>query len=209
MSYCIEKTHSLFQVKNDLKQILLEDENVILDTQKNCIELAVRPYRHSLVSKFIRMSYPIVSSKDGNIVFQGQMCRFFLRKDEALDATASAFELGKNFKINNFDEKKKAISTREILVSEGRVGILDLDNTSMYVKCSILPGRIEIELALNSKFEQSLSTTVDILEGEWLSISSVFEDLSNKSKSMSASDGLKIEKKDGEKKVNFSISVKK
>lgn len=209
MSFCIEKTHSLFKIKNDLQQILLTDEGVILDTQKNCIELAVRPYRHSLVSKFIRMSYPVVSSKDGNIVFQGQMCRFFLRKDESLESSGSGFELDRNFKINNFDEKKKAILTREILVSEGRVGILDLDNSSLYVKCSILPGKIEIELSLNSMFDQTLSTTVDLIEGEWLSISSVYEDLSNKSKKVSLADGLKVEKKDGEKKINFSISVKK
>lgn len=209
MSFCIEKTHSLFSVKNDLKQILLEDEGVILDTQTNCIEIAARPYRQGLVSKFIRMSYPIVSSKDGNIVYQGQMCHFYLRKDELSSEKENSLKIANRFRYENFDSSKKAIQTRQIVVSEGRVGLLELDGTSMYVKCSIFADRIEVELSLNSKFDQSLSTTVIVKEDEWFNVSSVNEELNKKNQNISSTSGLNVTNKEGEKKITFSLSVKK
>lgn len=209
MSYCLEKSQSLFKVKNDIKPMLLADEDILLDTATNCIELAVRPYRHALINKFIRMSYPIVSSKETTLSFQGQMCRFTLKKVENKNQEEVGVSLGQKIDLKKLEESSKALSTREILVSEGRVGVLDIDSTSLYAKCAIFANKIEIEVSLSSKFDQSLSTTVVIDEGEWLNISSIKEDLSSKDKSLSLQTGLSRTKKEGEKSIAFYISVKK
>lgn len=209
LNYCLERNYSLFKVKSDLKTILLADEGVVIDTSSNCIEIAVRPYRENLINKYMTMSYRIVSSKGQfSSPLVGQMCKIFLRKTVVENEESKNLVIGQKVNLEKLNSLSKESSTREILLNEGRVGVLGIDKESLYVKCKIFPSTYELELSFNNEFSDSLSTTISLSEGEWLNISSVSKDLSDKSRKISIHE-IQDKKTSGEKTTIYFVSVKK
>jgi len=61
---------------------MLPDEDVIIDTKSNCLETAVRPYRESLISKYLRMNYSMRPELAKKSRISGQLCRFHIKKKD-------------------------------------------------------------------------------------------------------------------------------
>ena len=176
-TYCFERSESLFTIKNNLKKIMLPDEDVIIDTKSNCLETAVRPYRESLISKYLRMNYSMRPELAKKSRISGQLCRFHIKKNDSLSKIEDKLNLGTK---NNFEKSQvseTSSSVREILVSEGRVGLLTIEDENIYVKCEKYAETFGIELSLTSEFSQGLTTSLTLAKGEWINIFLMLESL--------------------------------
>lgn len=207
-TYCFERSESLFKIKKDLKNIMLNDEDVVIDTKSNCIETAVRPYREGLVSKYLRLNYNIKPELSRKSQISGQLCRFHIKKSELIEKKTNEVNVGKNNRLSSTATDEKILSSREIIVSEGRVGLLTVDDENIYVKCEKYSSNYGVELSLSSDFSQSITTSVTMVKGEWINISTIKDDLSRKSNTKSLSHGIDYRKQTGEKTINYFVSIK-
>lgn len=206
-TYCFERSESLFKVKTELKKIMLSDEDVIIDTKSNCIETAVRPYREGLISKFLRLNYNTKPELSRKSQISGQLCRFHLKKTEMTEKKLDKLDIGKNNRASTTTTNEKVLSSREILVSEGRVGLLTIDDENIYVKCEKYSSNYGVDFSLTSEFAQSLTTSITVVKGEWVNISTIRNDLSQKSNTKSLSHGIEYKKQIGEKTINYFVSI--
>ena len=206
--YCFNPGQSLFKIKKEVKQILLADEDVILDTRENCLEIAVRPYRKELVNKFIKMSFN-PSVRENQEFITRETCVIQLRMSSSKKADTNMLQLGAKNDLLQSNEQLEKLTKNEMVLTQGRPSLLAFDGIEMFATCNKRGDFYEVEFSLRNDGDILASTSVDLTQGQWLEIGSHLNKLNKQINNKSIRDGIFYTKTKGFKNTKYEIMVLK
>jgi hypothetical protein len=205
-SYCLSKSNSLFKAKREIQTILLPDEKVFINSSSHCLNISVRDYRKGLVSKYLRMSFNVISETDGAYVPR-KTCKVQLKKVTDGKTKGKSLQVGSKLDIRDSISNLNTTSNMQMILMEGREGKISMDESSLNVTCRKAGSGFELVFSLDRAGTTMISTQAYIGTGQWLNVGEISKDLNNKVNNKSLSDGIEYRKTTGNQKTTYFLTV--
>jgi hypothetical protein len=189
-SYCFEKSVSLKQVRESIEFLLLPNDEAVLNTEQNCIEINVSPSRAKLFEKYfseknnLRLGQKEVREESDGI--EKKECRLDLKNSTKMLQEENNLKLGIKNQINKSEKLNSSVSTLELLLGSGIPGEIQVGSEALKVVCTKSnDDAANLVFTFKDITKASVRSEVVLKKGEWLNIASVIKDLNEKNNTLS------------------------
>lgn len=205
-TFCLQSNQSIFKAKKELETLLIEGEDILVDSRTNCLIVAVKEYRRELINKFMSMNYRLTSNYTSS---QGtrRSCKIRLKKVTLEKLSSKGIEAGTSLDIRSSLENMQETSSMDILLMEGKAGTLSLDNNSLKVMCRRSPSGYELGFSLMASGSTMISSEASIQVGQWLNVGSISRSLNNRRNKKSTRTGIDIQNSNGQNTTTYFLTV--
>ncbi len=222
--FCFRKETSLQEVQAYLSPYLLLKDKIYENTDDNCLQINLSDYRKELFEKQLRRNFfikDIYKETNSKITVDspgamGQCSLEFTIKGKSANQSSETSAHVDNDAVLTASKKETnnvVISNSQILVLSGKSASIQWEGKNIFVTC-ITKGQNQAELsfALNDskiKNSKSISSSVNIYEGQELNVGSVLADINGTDSKISTDVGIDIVKSQENQNLSYFIILKK
>jgi hypothetical protein len=209
INICLKNSNDLNNAKLRIKDILHTKDQVFIRESTGCLEFIMGPKRLTLYNTYLSKFYSLrnvntslISGTEQEASYRN--CRFKYIKESHEEIEADKYKIGRNGKIKKSLSKSKANTRGSIVVTEGKWGLLHVNNSKIYVTCKKIGYLFEVEVSLSEK-DSSLSTSVNISKGQRITLGAIVNNLRSRDSSISLSQGYGKNKTRGKEAYSYFL----
>lgn len=208
---CMEDKGKLVPAKADLNSILLADEVVDIRRTVGCLEVSIRPYRKDLVEAYMRRRYHFRLAKissngqirlehSSTVLSEKRMCR--LRLEEVFKASEKtvSVKVGTHTSANSKNKKSEGTIGREIVLTSGMPGTLEIDGESLVMTCVV---KTNTHYGVSFNLQNKIISSVSLIFGQRLNVGEIVKDSKNKDKGIAGGSLYKSKTSEQQNKSYF------
>lgn len=200
-TYCFDKESSLYILRMEIKEFLLEGESVKIMPKEHCLDVTTQPSRSMFVDSLINKKFKVLTS---NLEIQARsFCKLKVKEETFSHNNQTVLKIGNPTQTKESAMKKESEKVYDVIGMEGRYINITVDETNLKIICNSNREIYLLDVAIEGSLDTK--TTFTTTPGEWLDISS-FARSSNKNNDLiSTKSGVEI--KDTKKKETMKYSI--
>ncbi|EQC49529.1 hypothetical protein M899_3139 [Bacteriovorax sp. BSW11_IV] len=207
---CFDRHTSLENIKKEISPFLLEGESLSINQTEYCVEFEVgSDDRMTLIDGLISTKYRVKSSyrsqKEASLApAVSQNCRIEIQRTEKERKVIKKVQVGSKTRLIEETVQGSGKSTSQMLLGEGRPGLLKMDGDDYYLKCEKRGSQsYEITLSIEKNYgRDSLSTAITVQKNDPVDIGSMKDEINKKDKKI----GIPVGVSYGSEKSNVTYN---
>ncbi len=202
-SYCFPKSVNLNQAEKFAKDVLTSTDKIIKNKVLNCLEIQVDESRVELVEKYLSSRYQVHTNFKKN----PSSCDMEIIEISKIEKQRDTIDIGRKSNIsrtNDFGDNK---TVSVIKTLEGKWSTIQMNDTSVDIKCEKRGSSFEIEVRIDSE-KGFLSTSSQVRVGEILDLGAIVKEINERDKSISLDKGLSKSKTIGTERKTYQLIVR-
>lgn len=213
-SFCFEKNVSVYQVENVISFLVAGNDKINLREKDHCLDILTTPSRLKLYEKIIWKNFrPIENSTESNsIEHEGSLneehCRLEIDEIRKTSIESLDTRLSPKLKLEKSEINKNGKTSQELMISRGKSAEMKVGDQLLQVQCvKTLTGIYQLTIFLDEKNKNTISTSVNLKNGETVNLGNIKKELNDKSRAL----GLNIietKEQSGNDEITYELKMK-